>query len=695
VRRCRPFLIVLIGDRYGWVPPVERMQAAAGEEGFDTDVAGRSVTDLEIDFGVLSDPERRQRSFFYIRDPLPYAQMPPSIAASYADICASDLQAAERVGRLATLKRRIETALPHRVRRYHADRDSQRQRVTGLEAWGRTVLDDVSAELAAETAGTALESEIPWQQTERNAIEDFIDDRARDFVGRDTILQQLFDHARAPTDPNSEWGVCVTGELGSGKGALFGALNRQLRETDAFVLAHASRAGLQSGSVDRMLRRWIDELAAALAVEPELSADANPETVETTFATLLGRMTAQRRVAVLVDSLDRFEATTRGRYATWLPRLWPANARFLATAIPCEATAVLAERPGIRLLALPPLEPGEARAIAEAICARYHRTLEPPVIEALLARSKDGAFAWGKPLWLVLAVEELNVVDADDFARARHAYSGTPAERLRALMLDIAAALPADVPGLHGASFDHAGELFGASLARSFLGLIAVSRAGWRESDFRALLPRASGEIWDALRFAALRRLFRQLRQSGALGQWDFSYGLMRNAALLRHQRADVAELHSIIADHLLSLAPDDPLRQNEAMVHLLGSDNIPRAAAYYGSEALSTAELEGATRAMADAMLAPAASGAVAAPLDKFVDATGLGPATSYRVANRFLFELDGVLAGRAALQSRIQLMHCTREALVRLLGSDGSVPAWQHDLCSAQVMHAPRNEG
>ena len=29
VRRCRPFLIVLVGDRYGWVPPIDRARAAA------------------------------------------------------------------------------------------------------------------------------------------------------------------------------------------------------------------------------------------------------------------------------------------------------------------------------------------------------------------------------------------------------------------------------------------------------------------------------------------------------------------------------------------------------------------------------------------------------------------------------------------------------------------------------------------
>jgi len=117
VRRCRPFLIVLLGDRYGWVPPKERIKAAAEEarEGFFADVAGRSVTDLEIEFGVLSDPEQQPRTFFYFREPLPYADMPAEIAALYCEDYAIDPAKAERKTRLAALKRRIETRLPGRM----------------------------------------------------------------------------------------------------------------------------------------------------------------------------------------------------------------------------------------------------------------------------------------------------------------------------------------------------------------------------------------------------------------------------------------------------------------------------------------------------------------------------------------------------------------------------------------------------
>jgi hypothetical protein len=53
IERSRPFLLVLLGDRYGWAPPEDRIAAAAQEAGLDTEAAGKSVTALEIEFGLL------------------------------------------------------------------------------------------------------------------------------------------------------------------------------------------------------------------------------------------------------------------------------------------------------------------------------------------------------------------------------------------------------------------------------------------------------------------------------------------------------------------------------------------------------------------------------------------------------------------------------------------------------------------
>jgi tetratricopeptide (TPR) repeat protein len=678
VARCRPFLVALIGDRYGWVPASDRIRAAAAEAGFNADIAGRSVTDLEIDFGVLADREQQPHSVFYFRDPLPYRDMPAPIAACYSDAFDAGPAAADRAMRLASLKRRIETLLPGRVRRYAAAWDAERQQVTGLEAWGRMVLADIWSELDTATQRPSIDVEVPWQETERNALDDFIEDRSRDFVGRQELLGLLTQFATLPTHADSLPGVCITGDAGSGKSALFGELHRRLRRTDAVVLAHAAGASIASSSVDSMLRRWVDELAGALGTDPALPDNADPETVDAAFGALLGRLCLQRRVVVLIDALDQFETTTRGRLVTWLPRSWPANACLIATAIRGEASQALGERPGIVSLPLPPLDTSEARAIIKGICDKYHRTFEPEVVAALLAKTGASGPAWGNPLWLALAVEDLNLLDADDFARARRAYAGEPGEQLRALMIDMTTSFPRDIPALYGHTFEHAEQFFGVSLTRAFLGLIAVSRAGWRERDFRTLLPRVSGEPWDELQFAYLRRLFRgQMRQRGALAQWDFNHGQMREAAKLCMARHAIreTELHATVADHLLGLAPDDPLRQSETMVHLLASENWARAAHYYGDD-LAPGEHQGATRVLIDTALTPGRDGEESG-LERvlhLLDANGTDVSYEEYATQRLLYHVFDPLRMRAPLDVQETLARRIAAYFDGLLAFDAS---------------------
>ena len=79
----RPFLPVLLGDRYGWVPGEDRIRATASEAGFGPEDERASVTALEIEYGLLKkDPVQRRRCLLCLREPLPYDRMPPDRAAT-------------------------------------------------------------------------------------------------------------------------------------------------------------------------------------------------------------------------------------------------------------------------------------------------------------------------------------------------------------------------------------------------------------------------------------------------------------------------------------------------------------------------------------------------------------------------------------------------------------------------------------
>ncbi len=87
VKRSRPFFVALLGDRYGWIPPAERIQAATREACFQGQVAGLSVTELEIDYGTLmamvTSPDRKGQIWGHCLTAPPGAGK----SAVFAEIC--------------------------------------------------------------------------------------------------------------------------------------------------------------------------------------------------------------------------------------------------------------------------------------------------------------------------------------------------------------------------------------------------------------------------------------------------------------------------------------------------------------------------------------------------------------------------------------------------------------------------------
>jgi hypothetical protein len=131
---------------------------------------------------------------------------------------------------------------------------------------------------------------------------------------------------------------------------------------------------------------------------------------------MLAHASSKTRVVCLVDALNQFERTQVGRFATWLPDPWPQNAYLVATAITGEESASLGKRHGFSLMELLALNEQDSVDIIQSLC-RYKK-LQSDVISVLTSkRREDGIRACGNPLWLTITVNELLLMDEDDFGR--------------------------------------------------------------------------------------------------------------------------------------------------------------------------------------------------------------------------------------------------------------------------------------
>jgi len=68
IDECRPFFVGILGERYGWVPE-SFTEEAASKYGWVQHQTGKSVTELEILYGVLRNPEMHPHSLFLFRNP--------------------------------------------------------------------------------------------------------------------------------------------------------------------------------------------------------------------------------------------------------------------------------------------------------------------------------------------------------------------------------------------------------------------------------------------------------------------------------------------------------------------------------------------------------------------------------------------------------------------------------------------------
>lgn len=148
IEKCHLF-IGLLGDRYGWKPPLSassflsenelsmKLEALKGEMG------RASITEIEMEYAALHNPEEsRDRAFFFLRDSSRLnAQLPPDLAKLFK------CQDEEDERRLQSLKQRIIFSGLEVFNGYPAHleggENQNKPTTAGLEALGQRILDSL------------------------------------------------------------------------------------------------------------------------------------------------------------------------------------------------------------------------------------------------------------------------------------------------------------------------------------------------------------------------------------------------------------------------------------------------------------------------------------------------------------------------------------------------------------------------
>jgi tetratricopeptide (TPR) repeat protein len=485
IKRCRPFFIGILGNRYGWVPDEIPQDLLEREEWLKTH-NNHSVTELEILHGVLRNPEMTKHAFFYFRDHRASLKVEEELKrdADYKPEPEKNLK------KLSDLKETIK-------RKGFPCHDNY----TDPKALGEMVLQDMTAVIDRLYPEGSQPDPLDRDVADHEA---FAQSRSRVYIGREDYFTRLDEFVNEAGQP-----IVITGESGSGKSALVSNWAVKFREArpEVCMLMHFIGASSYSADWTLMLRRLMGEFKRKFNIQQEIPD--KPDELRSAFSNWLSMVSAKSRAVLVIDALNQLEDRDGAPDLVWLPPVIPSNIRIILSTLPGRSFDEIKKR-GWRTLPVEPLNENERSLFIGEYLRQYTKTLSPDLVQRIAFHKQTA-----NPLFLQSLLEELRLF-------GRH----------EELEKHIAMYLEAEtVPGLYRkilARYEEDYEAERQGLVRDMMTYLWGSRRGLQESELQDLLgaegnplPRAA---WTPLLLAAEHSL---INRSGLI---NFSHEYFRTA---------------------------------------------------------------------------------------------------------------------------------------------------------------------
>jgi len=404
IKKCRPYFIGLLGERYGWVPD-SIPKEVIDREPWLTEHQEHSITEMEILHGVLNNPEMASHAFFYFRDPSYLDTIDEGVKADYIEApTANEIKqfGIEEAGRRARYRREKLAALKSAIEESGFPlRNNYRDPIELGELVLKDMLTVIDRIYPEETKLDPLDREFLEHEA-------FLLTFREEYIPRETYFERLDDHAQGDNPP-----LIVLGESGSGKSALLAnwAHRYRTRNPQDVLILHFIGSTQDSADWKAMLRRIMGEIQSHFSFQVAIPEET--AALKSAFFNLLQRISSNNKLVLVLDGLNQLEDREAALDLVWLPLQIPKNIRLIVSTLPGRPLTEL-ERRAWPTLTVEPIEKDERKLLIKTVLAKYRKTLNPSQIDRIAATPQSS-----NPLYLRTLLEELRLFGIHEELDAR------------------------------------------------------------------------------------------------------------------------------------------------------------------------------------------------------------------------------------------------------------------------------------
>ena len=564
IDETRPFMIVLLGDRYGWIPEKKLLEYAVGEKSFEV-IDAESVTALEIEYALLNDRDLMTHCFFYFRNPLPYEEMDEGSKRLFNDeyVQPGSPETLHKVNKLKELKEAITAKYPNKTRNYSAVWDESEKRITGFGNLAELILDDLKSAIDYENE---LNPPPKASQAQLHEVEIFFEKKRKGFRGREDILSSLSNFAL-----NEDGIIALTGSSGLGKSGIMSQLYAMLTEkgeAGPIVLPFSCGISASLASPADLLRMWVALLSdihfkkSGVLLYNDSKESYSFTDLVNLLEQLLVELSADRRVVLMIDGADQFGADSRAVKISYIPVSLPKNVSVIMSMIPCAQEDELFARKA-EFIRLGTLFEEEIREITKTVFSLNGKPyVSKEVFDAIAGKQNSE-----NPIVLTAIIQDLLVLDEDDFNTAASVFSADPDDVVIEKMLLRAIEELPDIPeDIYPKLIQKSARYVDSNALTLILGLFANSAFGLRVSDVEKVFTQSGSDFSNADIYYIIKRFKSQFFQTEN-GAWMLNHMFIRNSM---KSCLGIDKYISLLAD--LFSEPDlhDPYELGSALYYMV-----------------------------------------------------------------------------------------------------------------------------
>ena len=515
IDRCRPYIIVLLGERYGWIPELQLVESLRDERVNAWYEEQMSITNLEIRYGALSEEETLRKCVFCFRDPKLIQEIDEAYRSVY------DAESSMHRERLNALKEQIRAKEEAVILDYEAEWDAGAGRVCGLEAFGEALFGQLVQMVKRDFAGQEIRDPMARLSLQMERMkEQYLSAYVVRY--REELLMLIniwnYNHMKKSIPEMPERllrRVILKGTAGSGKSALMASVENRLKERGLeTILYFSGNSGCQSPDV---LKDYIIYRLEEICGLPHEESASRDERLR-----FLGEQAEGKQIYCFIDAVDQLFGKKAGMRLDVLD-LCPGLYYVLSALsdFPVEESVKTYVWP-FDTYQVEEFTVEERRNMIRLAAAKRGKKLDDMITEMTVKEA--GA---GNPLYLSMLLQRYFMMDQREFEAAEALAPGM--EGLHLYMEKLLLEMPDEVEPMVEYLFRVTGGRFGLSRFREILQLLALSRSGLTEQELEGILS-AGGMRFRQVEFQQLVSYLYDAFVCREDGKWTFAHRLFEEA---------------------------------------------------------------------------------------------------------------------------------------------------------------------